>query len=144
MNDVVDQLAVEAANTQADRSGSEAPTVLGPADDPTARYDRLLDTLAPTDPARQMLLRRYFDSLPRRRRSCSPLTGAPGVGGTGRGRPRPGGRHAELDRLIERAIDAAGVAPQVISNPKHIAGMVPLALAPGDGRGSCTGWPWRR
>ena len=37
MNDVVDRLATEAAETQESRSGSEPPTTLGPADEPFRR-----------------------------------------------------------------------------------------------------------
>ncbi|HEX2023976.1 MAG TPA: ribonuclease H, partial [Acidimicrobiales bacterium] len=42
MNDLVDRLAVEAARTQAGRSGTGTPTDLGPADAPGGRSDHRL------------------------------------------------------------------------------------------------------
>jgi len=93
-------------------------------------YDELLAEVAPTRAARQSLLRGYFDPLPAV------------VGGA----VRPSASHdaiAELvatdrvrvilttnfDRHIERALDAAGVPPQVIARPSDVAGMQPLVHA---------------
>ena len=89
------------------------------------RYDTLLAALAPTDPARQMLLRRYFDPQP----PVGPIN--------------PTEAHRALawlsaqgfvrvvlttnfDHLIERALEDAGAAPQVISSESGVAGMTPL------------------
>jgi hypothetical protein len=94
------------------------------------RYDELVGSLGLTDATRQAILRRYFD---------------PPAGEGGRIRHTKG--HAALarlvadgrirviittnfDRLIERALDDAGVAAQVISTPAGVRGMTPLAHAP--------------
>lgn len=96
---------------------------------PEPRYDTLLPALAPTDAARQALLRRYFEQLP----------------DGGRVQPTPG-HHAlaalaasgrvrailttNFDHLIERALDEAGIAPQVVASPGAVEGMTPLVHAP--------------
>lgn len=94
------------------------------------RYDTLLPALSHTDAARQTLLRRYFEWLPN---------------GAGRVHPTEGHRAlaslvasgrirviitTNFDRLIERALDEAGIPPQVISTPGSISGMEPLVHAP--------------
>jgi hypothetical protein len=97
---------------------------------PELRYDRLLEELSSTEAARRMILRKYFDPVP--------ATGEP---------VPPSRAHAALaslcaagrvrvivttnfDGLIERALEAVGIAPQVISTPTALRGMTPLALAP--------------
>ena len=92
-------------------------------------YDTVLDALAPSDAARQALLRPFFD---------------PVIEGT---RIEPTAAHhaiAELvrdgtirvilttnfDRLTERALDAVGVSPHVISAPAQERGMLPLQHSP--------------
>ena len=96
---------------------------------PELRYDLLLEELASTDTARRALLRRYFDPT-----------------SDGAGPILPTAAHHALaalcvsgrvkvilttnfDGLIERALEAVGVAPQVISSPSAIRGMTPLQHA---------------
>lgn len=96
---------------------------------PTLRYDTLLTALASTDTARHHLLQRYFD---------------PAVGEGGPVEPTPAhdalarlcasGRvrlviTTNFDRLVERAMDRRGMAPQVISSPAAVGGMIPLIHA---------------
>lgn len=93
-----------------------------------ARYDEVLKALAPTDASRRDLLREYFER---------DATGAP---------LRPSEGHAALaalaaqgrvqiivttnfDRLIEQALQAAGVQAQVVSHPSAVKGMTPLPHA---------------
>lgn len=90
------------------------------------RFDSLLQALAPTAAMRRALLRTFFD---------------PPVAQGGPIRPTPGhialaelcsqGRvrvivTTNFDRLIERALEEAGLAPQVLSRPEEVAGMTPL------------------
>lgn len=94
-------------------------------------YSSLLAELAPTPSARQGLLAGYFEASEADREA---------------GRKVPRKAHealAELvkrgvvrvilttnfDRLTEQAVQAAGVAPQVIARPEAVAGMAPLAHA---------------
>lgn len=94
-------------------------------------YSTLLATLAPTAPVRQGLLAGYFES------SEDDQAARPKV---------PSKAHEALaqlvkrgvvkvivttnfDRLTERALEAAGVSPQVIARPEAMAGMAPLAHA---------------
>lgn len=96
---------------------------------PEPRYDTLVSALAPTDAARQSLLRTYFEK---------------GTDSTDRSQPTNG--HHELaalvarglvrviittnfDRLIERALDQAGIQPQVISSVEALGGMTPLQFS---------------
>ena len=93
---------------------------------PEPRYDSLLAALAPTDAARQALLRRYFET----RSDRSQLQ--PTVGHHALAALVASGRvrvilTTNFDRLIERALDQAGIAPQVISTASAIIGMTPLA-----------------
>ena len=93
------------------------------------RYDTLLTALAPTDAARQGLLRRYFESRPDGTQ-IEPTEGHHALAAlvaTGRVRVII---TTNFDRLIERALDQAGVAPQVVSTPSAVAGMTPLVHAP--------------
>lgn len=94
------------------------------------RYDDLLAALAPTDAGRQSLLRGYFDP--------SPTEGGP-IGPTDAHRALAAlcARGAirvilttNFDRLIERALEDAGAAPQVVSGPDALNGMVPIVHAP--------------
>ena len=92
------------------------------------RYDVLLDALAPTDAARQALLRGYFDPRP----PVGPIT------------PTDGHRAlawlcasglvrvimtTNFDRLLERALEEAGASPQVIAGASGVEGMTPLVHA---------------
>lgn len=94
-------------------------------------YSSLLDSLAPTAAARQGLLAGYFEPTEEER---------------GEGVKIPSKAHRAIaqlvkqgyikviittnfDRLIEQALEAEGVAPQVISRPEAVAGMQPLPHA---------------
>lgn len=94
------------------------------------RYDTMLEVLAPTDGARQTLLRGYFDPPPD---AGGPVT--PTVGHRVLARLVAAGLirvivTTNFDRLVERALDEVGVSPQVLSVPEHVASMMPLAHAP--------------
>jgi hypothetical protein len=97
---------------------------------PEPRYDTLLAALASTDAARRSLLGKYFDP--------PPDSGGPIL---------PTRAHRELawlcmtgrvrliittnfDRMIERALDQAGISAQVITTDHAIDGMIPLQHAP--------------
>ena len=91
-------------------------------------YSKLIDQLARTQADRQLLLRQYFEPTRQEREENA---------------KQPTVAHraiAELvakgyirviittnfDRLIERALDDAGVAPTVVSSPDQVRGMLPL------------------
>ena len=95
-------------------------------------YSTLLEQLAPTSAARQGLLAKFFEPNEEEREE---------------GLKQPSKAHqaiAELvkrgfihviittnfDRLMERALEAVGVSPQVISRPEAVNGMAPLAHSP--------------
>ena len=94
-------------------------------------YSKLLDTLAKSPAERSALLRSYFE---------------PTAGERTRGVKVPGAAHTALaelaatghvrlfvttnfDRLIEQALEAAGVTPRVLSTPDSILGSPPLSHA---------------
>ena len=96
---------------------------------PEPRYDTLVAGLASTDAARQALLRRYFETLPDGTQ-VQPTAGhhaLAALAATGRVRVI---LTTNFDRLVERALDQAGVAPQVIASSGAIAGMTPIVHAP--------------
>ena len=91
-------------------------------------YSKLIDDLAKTQANRHLLLRQYFEPTQQEREENA---------------KQPTVAHkaiAELvakgyikviittnfDRLIERALDDAGVAPTVVSTPEQVQGMLPL------------------
>lgn len=95
-------------------------------------YAALLETLAPTPAARQGILADFFEPTDEEREQ---------------GVKTPSKAHLAIaqlvkrgsvkvivttnfDRLMEQALDAVGVAPQVISRPEAVAGMKPLVHAP--------------
>ena len=85
--------------------------------------------LAPTDAARQALLRRYFEQLPDGSQ-VQPTAGhhaLAALAASGRVRVI---LTTNFDRLIERALDQAGVAPQVTASSGAVDGMTPLVHAP--------------
>jgi hypothetical protein len=97
---------------------------------PEPRYDRLLPALASTDAARQALLRRYFDPPPSEGGPIQPTAGHEALAtlcASGRIRLI---LTTNFDRLIERALEQAGAAPQVIASPNAAAGMTPLMHSP--------------
>lgn len=94
-------------------------------------YASLLQNLAPTAPARQGLLADFFEPTDEEREE---------------GIKVPGRAHhavaqlvkrglvrviltTNFDRLMEQALEAAGVAPQVVARPEAVNGMAPLAHA---------------
>ena len=94
-------------------------------------YSRLLDTLAKTPTERQQLLRPYFEPTEQER---------------GDGLKQPTAAHRAIarlvqlgfirviittnfDRLIERALEDEGVAPEMISSPDQVRGALPLTQA---------------
>jgi len=95
-------------------------------------YSSLLEALAPTPATRQGLLADFFEPSDEEREQ--------GIKTPGRGHLAI----AELvkrgsvkvivttnfDRLMEQALDAVGIAPQVIARPEAVNGMKPLAHAP--------------
>jgi hypothetical protein len=91
------------------------------------RYDQLIRGLASTDAARQAILQQYFDPPPE---VGGPIPATDGhqalaaLCATGRIRVI---LTTNFDRLLERALEEAGVAPQVISTPEELSGMKPLA-----------------
>ncbi len=96
---------------------------------PEPRYDTLLAQLASTDAARQALLRKYFETLPDGTR-VQPTAGhhaLAALAASGRVRVI---LTTNFDRLIERALDQAGLAPQVIASSSAMEGMTPLVHAP--------------
>lgn len=95
-------------------------------------YAALLEALAPTPAARQGILADFFEPTDEEREQ---------------GIKTPSMAHLAIaqlvkrgsvkvivttnfDRLMEQALDAVGVAPQVISRPEAVAGMKPLVHAP--------------
>lgn len=92
------------------------------------KYDTLLSALAPTDELRRAVLRGYFEP--------SMASGTPPVGAAHEALARlcANGRvrlilTTNFDRLIERALEHAGVAAQVLSDAGAIKGMTPLTQA---------------
>lgn len=92
------------------------------------RYDTLLGGLAPTDAARQALLRGYFDPLP----PVDPINPTDGhralawLCATGLVRVI---LTTNFDRLLERSLEEAGASPQVIAAADAVKGMTPLVHA---------------
>jgi SIR2-like domain len=96
---------------------------------PELRYDLLLEELASTDTARRALLRRYFDPLPENNGPVVPTLAHYALAqlcATGRVNLI---LTTNFDGLIERALEAAGLSPQVISSPGSIRGMTPVQHA---------------
>ncbi len=112
------------------------------------RYDELVSTLACTDLARQALLGRYFDPPASDGARSAPTAAHHGLAwlcATGRVRVI---LTTNFDRLLEQALQDAGVAAQILSTADDRRGMTPLAHAPatliklhGDYRGSMRNSP---
>ncbi|MCH8186721.1 MAG: tetratricopeptide repeat protein [Chloroflexi bacterium] len=94
-------------------------------------YSRLLDTLAKSPAERSALLRSYFEPTAEERASGVKV---PGAAHTALAELAVTG-HVRLfvttnfDRLIEQALEAAGVTPRVLSTPDSILGSPPLSQA---------------
>lgn len=97
-------------------------------------YSALLDELAASPTERSELLRRYFepDSDQRRRGVLVPSAGHLALGRLAAQGYISVFLTTNFDRLLEQALEAAGVAPTVLSTPDSLEGMVPL------GRSRCT------
>lgn len=90
---------------------------------PEPRYDTLLEALADTDAGRHLILRGYFDppTISSAHQALARLVS------DGRVRVII---TTNFDPLIEQALDAVGIHPQVLFHPSQVAGMLPLRLAP--------------
>ena len=96
----------------------------------TLRYDTLLQALAPTPAARQGLLRKYFDPLPDQPDLRSPTIAHKALAMLCvKGYVRVIVT-TNFDRLIEQALAAVGVTPQVIDSPSAARTMTPLVHSP--------------
>jgi SIR2-like protein len=89
-------------------------------------YSDLLDAISPTDAARQALLRQYFEP---RLSAREPLV--PSAAHDALATLVAAGRvqlilTTNFDHLTEMALQAAGISPQVISDPDAVKGMIPL------------------
>jgi hypothetical protein len=92
------------------------------------RYDDLVPALARTDADRRSLLRPYFEEA----RDGGPAV--PGEAHHALARLAARGRipvilTTNFDRLMERALDAEGIAAQVLTDPEQVRGMTPLVHA---------------
>lgn len=95
-----------------------------------ARYDGLLTALAPTDATRQAMLRNYFDPQPGAEGPVLPTAAHDALAklcATGRVKLIV---TTNFDRLIERALDRAGISAQIIASREAVRGMIPLSHAP--------------
>ena len=93
------------------------------------RYDTLLEAIAPSTAARQALLRHYFDPPPSEGGPILPTHAHRALASfCAAGRVRLV-LTTNVDRLLERALEDAGAAPQVIATLADIGGMTPLPHA---------------
>jgi predicted ATPase len=94
-------------------------------------YSKLLDTLAKSPAERSALLRSYFEpTVEERARGVK----VPGAAHTALAELAVGGHvrvfvTTNFDRLIEQALEAAGITPRVLSTPDSILGSPPLSQA---------------
>jgi hypothetical protein len=93
------------------------------------RYDELLAAVAPTDAARQALLRSYFDATPEGEPLLPTAAHHALANLAAQGRIRVIVT-TNFDRLTERALDGVGISAQVLSNPDSVDGMIPLVHSP--------------
>lgn len=94
------------------------------------RYDALLEALAPTPAVRQTLLRRYFDPPPGEGGPIVPTEAHHALAALCAAGHVRIVLTTNVDRLLERALEEAGAAPQVIATLDDIRGMTPLPHAP--------------
>lgn len=94
------------------------------------RYDLLLEALAPTESARQALLRNYFDPAPGSDHSVQMTAAHSALAQLCARGTVTLILTTNFDRLIERSLDQAGVSAQVIASAEAIEGMVPLTHSP--------------
>lgn len=94
------------------------------------RYDHLLESLAPTPSARQGLLRGFFEPAPEASGSRQPTTAHHSIASLcAQGAIRVV-MTTNFDRLIEHALDDAGVSHQVIESPAAARTMTPIVHSP--------------
>lgn len=94
-------------------------------------YSKLLDTLAKSPAERSALLRSYFEPTTEERASGVKV---PGAAHKALAQLAVNGNirifvTTNFDRLIEQALEAAGVTPRVLSTPDSILGSPPLSQA---------------
>jgi hypothetical protein len=95
-------------------------------------YSSLLASLAPTPAARQGLLADFFEPSDEEREQGikTPSKGHLAVAELVKRGSVKVIVTTNFDRLMEQALDAVGIAPQVIARPEAVNGMKPLAHAP--------------
>lgn len=95
-------------------------------------YSSLLEALAPTPATRQGLLADFFEPSDEERehRIKTPSRGHLAIAELVKRGSVKVIVTTNFDRLMEQALDAVGIAPQVIARPKAVNGMKPLAHAP--------------
>lgn len=95
-------------------------------------YSRLLDALAKTPPERNQILRGYFeaDEEERERGIKVPTLAHHAIAGLVSGGHIRVIVTTNFDRLMERALEAAGINPSVIDSPDKIEGAMPLNHSP--------------
>lgn len=95
-------------------------------------YSSLLEALAPTAAARQGLLADFFEPSDEEREQGikTPSRGHLAVAELVKRGSVKVIVTTNFDRLMEQALDAVGIAPQVIARPEAVNGMKPLAHAP--------------
>ena len=95
-------------------------------------YSRLLDALAKTPPERNQILRGYFeaDEEERERGIKVPTPAHHAIAGLVSSGHIRVIVTTNFDRLMERALEAAGIDPSVIDSPDKIEGAMPLTHSP--------------
>lgn len=98
----------------------------------TLGYSSLLESLAPTPATRQGLLAEFFEPTDEDRDAGLKVPGQAHLAIAGL--VKSGHVRVVLttnfDRLMEQALEAVGISPQVIGRPEAVNGMAPLAHAP--------------
>ena len=128
---VVLDLISKAARVLGEDPGDDVPSWYQERFGEEPDYGKLLDTLAKSPAERSALLRSYFEPTAEERTRGVKVPGAAHrplaeLAATG---------HVRLfvttnfDRLIEQALEAAGVTPRVLSTPDSILGSPPLSQA---------------
>lgn len=95
-------------------------------------YSSLLEALAPTPATRQGLLADFFEPSEEEREQGikTPSRGHLAIAELVKRGSVKVIVTTNFDRLMEQALDAVGIAPQVIARPEAVNGMKPLAHAP--------------
>lgn len=95
-------------------------------------YSSLLEALAPTPATRQGLLASFFEPSDEEREEGvkTPSKGHLAIAELVKRGSVKVIVTTNFDRLMEQALDAVGIAPQVIARPEAVNGMKPLAHAP--------------